>query len=201
MDLLAIIAGLVAFGIAAPAFFIFGRNAGRLGEIRRQQAAKATAEDLSKRIVADAERESENLKKTALVSGKEEVIKLREQAELEVRSRRKEVESDERRASEKESVLDRKVEMLEQRDKELSKRASDFGRREKSLADREEEVEKLLAEEKRRLEHLAGMSAQDAKAQLIRRIEEEAQADAANRIREIRETARKNAEREAKKII
>ena len=131
MDLLAIIAGLVAFGVAAPAFFILGRSAGRSGEIRRQQAAKATAEELSKRIVADAEREADNLKKTALVSGKEEIIKLREQAELEVRSRRKEVEADERRASEKESVLDRKVEMLEQRDKELSKRASDFGRREK----------------------------------------------------------------------
>jgi ribonuclease Y len=201
MDLLAIIAGLVAFGVAAPAFFFLGRNTGRAAEIRRQQAAKATAEDLSKRIVADAERESENLKKTALVSGKEEVIKLREQVEAEVRGRRQEVEREERRTAEKESVVDRKVEMLEQRDKELSKRASDFGRREKALADREEEVEKLLAEEKRRLEHLAGMSAQDAKAELIRRIEEEAQADAASRIREIRETARKNAEREAKKII
>jgi ribonuclease Y len=45
------------------------------------------------------------------------------------------------------------------------------------------------------------MSAQDAKAELVRRIEEEAHADAANRVREIRETARRNAEREAKKIV
>jgi ribonuclease Y len=201
MDLLAIIAGLGVLVVAAPAFFFLGRNAGRGGELRRQQEAKATAEELSKRIVSDAEREADNLKKTALVSGKEEIIKLREQVEVEVRTRRQEVEREERRTAEKESVVDRKVEMLEQRDKELSKRASDFGRREKSLTDREEEVEKLLAEEKRRLEQLAGMSAAEAKAELIRRIEEEAQADAANRIREIRESARRNAEREAKKII
>ena len=48
---------------------------------------------------------------------------------------------------------------------------------------------------------MAGMSAQDAKAELIRRLEEEAQADAANMLREIREGARRNAEREAKKIV
>src|SRR5206468_5665259 len=50
-------------------------------------------------------------------------------------------------------------------------------------------------------EQLAGMSAQDAKSELMRRMEEQAQADAANRIREIRETARKNADRDAKKIV
>jgi ribonuclease Y len=201
MDLWAIIAGLLAFGIAAPAFFIFGRKVGRDGELARQRESKSTAEDLSKRIVSDAEREADNLKKSALVSGKEEVIKLREAAEQEVRGRRQEVEREERRVTEKESVLDRKVELLEQRDKESSRRASEFGRKEKALADREAELDKLFGEEKRRLEQLAGMSAQDAKAELIRRIEEEAQADAANKIREIRESAKRNAEREAKKII
>jgi len=201
MDLQAIIAGLLAFGVAAPAFLFLGRKWGRDAEVTRQREAKSTADELSKRIVSDAEREAENLKKTALVSGKEEVIKLREAAEQEVRGRRQEVEREERRVTEKESVLDRKVELLEQRDKESSKRASEFGRKEKALADRETELEKLFGEEKRRLEQLAGMSAQDAKSELIRRMEEEAQADAANKIREIRESARRNAEREAKKII
>src|SRR5690349_7205128 len=81
MDLLAIVAGLGVFVIAAPVFFILGRSSGKSGELRRQQEAKATAEELSKRIVSDAEREADNLKKTALVSGKEEVIKLREAVE------------------------------------------------------------------------------------------------------------------------
>src|ERR671910_484720 len=101
MNYMALIAGLGGAFVAGLAFFFVGSAIGEKRALRRQADAKATAEELSKRIVADAE----------------------------VRGRRKEVEADERRASEKESVLDRKVDMLEQRDKDLSKRASDFGRR------------------------------------------------------------------------
>ena len=201
MDVIAIAAALGVFIVAAPAFFIFGRNAGRRTERERQAAAKATAEETSKRILSDAEREAENTRKSAVVAGKEELIKLRESFEVEVRGRREEVEREERRISEREGVLDRKFEVLEQRDKELGRRATDFGRREKTVGDREQELERLFGEERRRLEQMAGMSAQDAKAELIRRMEEEAQADAANKIREIRETAKRNAEREAKKIV
>jgi ribonuclease Y len=201
MNVIAIIAALGVFIVASPAFFFLGRKIGGGAERERQTAAKATAEETSRRIIGEAEREAENLKKSALVSGKEELIKLRENFELDVRGRRTEIEREERRLSERETVLDRKFELLEQRDKELGKRASDFGRREKTITDREQELDKLVADERRRLEQMAGMSAQDAKNELIRRMEEEAQADAANRIREIRETAKRNAEREAKKIV
>jgi len=187
--------------VASPAFFILGRRAGEKSERDKQLSAKTTAEETSRRIVGEAEREAENLRKSALVSGKEELIKHREQFESEVRGRREEVERDERRLAERENVLDRKFELLEQRDKELGKRASDFGRREKAVQDREQELERLMGDERRRLEQMAGMSAQDAKNELMRRMEEEAQADAANRIREIRESAKRNAEREGKKIV
>lgn len=201
MDVTAIIAALGVLIVAAPAFFIYGRTTGSRTERERQAAAKATAEETSKRILAEAERDAESMRKSALVSGKEELIKLRENFEVEVRGRREEVEREERRLAERETVLDRKFELLEQRDKELGRRASDFGRREKAVADREQELERMVGEERRRLEQMAGMSAQDAKNELIRRMEEEAQADAANRIREIRDAAKRNAEREAKKIV
>ena len=201
MDATAIIAALGVLIIASPAFFLVGRRTGAGAELKRQAAAKATAEETAKKIVGEAEREAETLRKSAIVSGKEETIKLRETFESETRSRREEIEREERRLVDRDVTLDRKFEMLDQRDKELGRRASDFGRREKAVAQREEDLEKLISDEKRRLEQLAGMSAQDAKAELVRRMEEEAQADAANRIREIRETARRNAEREAKKIV
>src|SRR3954469_3762317 len=201
MNVTVLYAVLGVLVLALPAVFILAKTSGARGELERQAAAKATAEETAKRIVGEAERESENLKKSAVVSGKEELIKLRENFESEVRGRREEVEREERRLSERETVLDRKYELLEGRDKDLGKRASDFGRREKTVADREAELEKLIGDERRRLEQMAGMSAQEAKNELIRRMEEEAQADAANRIREIRETAKRNAEREGKKII
>ena len=201
MNVTALIAALGVFVVASPAFFILGRRTGTRSERDRQASAKATAEETSRRIVADAEREAENVRKSAVVAGKEELIKLRENFEAEIRGRREEIEREERRVSERDTVLDRKFEVLEQRDRELGRRASDFGRREKAVAEREQELEKVVADERRRLEQMAGMSAQDAKNELMRRMEEEAQADAANRIREIRETAKRNAEREAKKIV
>jgi ribonuclease Y len=201
MNVTVLYAVLGVLVVAVPAFFMIGRRTGAAAEQRRQAQAKATAEETSKRIISEAEREAENLRKSAVVAGKEELIKLRESFEQEIRGRRTEVEKEEKRLGERETTLDRKFDVLDQRDKDLSRRASDFGRREKIVADREDELKKLVTEERQRLEQLAGMSAHDAKAELMRRLEEEAQADAANRLREVRERARRDAEREAKKIV
>ena len=189
------------FVVAGAVFFFLGRRLGRAAEFNRQAASKSTAEESAKRIVLDAERESDNLRKTAVVAGKEEVIRLREGWEQEVRKRRDEIEREEKRLQEKESQLDRKFEVLDQRDKDTGRRASELGRKEKTVADRQAELDKMVGEERRRLESLAGMSAQEAKNELMHRLEEEAHADAANKLREIRESARRNADREAKKIV
>ena len=201
MNVTALLAALGVAVLALPALFFVGRRTGISAELRRQAAAKATAEETSKRILSDADREAETLRKSAVVAGKEELIKLRETFESEIRGRRVEVEREEKRLVEREGTLDRKLDILDQRDKDLSRRASEFGRREKQLNDREDELKKLIGEERERLERLAGMSAQDAKGELMRRLEEEAHADAANKLREIRERARRDAEREAKKIV
>jgi ribonuclease Y len=202
MDQTAIMAALgVLVVVAAAVFFVLGRGAGRSAERKAQAAARATAEETATRILADAEREAESLRKSAVVAGKEETIRLREQWEEEVAKRREEIDRTERRLQERESGLDRRADALEQRDKDVSRRASELGRREKVVGDREKDLERIVAEERSRLEQLAGMSAQEAKAELIKRMEEEALAEGANRIREIRETARRNAEREAKKIV
>jgi ribonuclease Y len=187
--------------IAAAAFFVLGRMRGRAAERSAQAAAGATAEETARRIINDAKREAETLQKSAVVAGKEESIRLREAWEAEVAKRREELDRAERRVQEREGSLDRKFDILEQREKEIGRRASDIGRREKAVGEQSEEFERLLAEERRRLEQLAGMSREDAKAELVNRLAEEAKAEAANRIREIRETARRNADREAKKIV
>ncbi|MGH7664368.1 MAG: ribonuclease Y [Gemmatimonadaceae bacterium] len=187
--------------VASAAFFVFGKRAGRSAEREKQGAARATAEETAARIMGEAEREAATLRKGAVVAGKEELIGLRQEWELEARARREDVEREERRVQERDSVLDRKFDILDQRDKELGRRGSEMGRREKATADREAELERLVSDERRRLETLAGISAAEAKAELMRRMEEEAQADASNRIREIRESARRNAEREGKKIV
>ena len=181
--------------------FVVGRRTGRDTEVRARKAAGDTAEQLVKRIIGDAEREADGLRKQSVLAGKEEAMRAREEWEAEARRRREEVASEEKRVQEREVVLDRKFELVETRDKDVGKRASELGRKEKSVEEKQQELDKMVGEERRRLEQLAGLSAVEAKAELIRRMEEEAHADAANRLREIRETAKRNADREAKKIV
>src|SRR5262245_50131445 len=104
--LLTIIAALGVFLVASPAFFILGRRIGINAELQRQAAAKSTAEETRKRILTEAERDSENLRKSAVVSGKEEVIKPRETFEADARGRREEIDREERRLAERETILD-----------------------------------------------------------------------------------------------
>ena len=193
---------LGVLGSAGIAFaFSMGKKSGKNAEVEARKVAGDTAEQLAKRIVGDAERESDGLRKQAVLAGKEEAMRSREEWESEARRRREEVASEEKRVQERESTLDKKFEMVESRDKEIGRRASEVGRREKTLEEKQAELDKMIVEERRRLELLAGLSASEAKAELIRRLEEEAQADAANRLREIRDTAKRTADREAKKIV
>jgi len=199
------LATLVVSGVlvvlAAVAAYVVGARAGRAAEQRRLQAAKSGAEETARRIVEEGQREAETARKSAVLAGKEELMRLREGWEGETRHRREEIEREERRLQERELGVDRRSEGVEQRDKELSRRASELGRREKELAERNEELDRLVAEQQRKLEQLAGLTAEDAKRELVHSVEEAARADAANRVREIRETARRNAEREARRIV
>jgi ribonuclease Y len=181
--------------------FVVGRRTGKDTEVRARKAAGDTAEQLVKRILGDAEREADGLRKQSVLAGKEEAMRAREEWEAEARRRRAEVAGEEKRLQEREGVLDRKFELVETRDKDVGKRASDLGRKEKAVEEKQHELDKLVGVERRRLEQLAGLSAVEAKAELIRRMEEEAHADAASRLREIRDTAKRNADREAKKIV
>jgi ribonucrease Y len=199
-------AGLVAAGVflfvaACAAFFFVGRRVGRTGETSRQARAGATAEESARRVLEEAAREAESLRKTAVLGGKEELIRLREEWELEARKRREEIEREERRVQDRESLLNRKFDILDQRERDSTAHASSLNARHEAMVTREQELDRLVSEERRRLEQLAGLSAEEAKAELIQRLEDEAHADAANRIRDIRDTAKRNADREAKKII
>ena len=87
---------------------------GKRQEIARLSEAKSTAEETAKRIISEAERDVETSRKSAVISGKEEVMRLRETAEQDLRSRRTTVEQEERRVTERESMLDLYMRAMEQ---------------------------------------------------------------------------------------
>ncbi|MCE2940234.1 MAG: ribonuclease Y [Gemmatimonadota bacterium] len=198
---LPLIAGGAAALVAAVVAFVVGRRAGRAALEREQQTALSTAEHRVRQMVGEAEREAETLKKSALVAGKEESLRLREAFEAEARTRRAELEKVEKVHADKSRELDRKADVLDQKDKDLARRATEIGRREKTADDRQRDLDRIEEDARKRLEALAGLTADQARGELVRRLEDEAHAAAASRVREIRERARRDADREAKKIV
>ena len=122
-------------------FFVIGRKAGTRLEAERQQAAGASAEQTAKRIVSDAERDAQSLRKTAVLEGKEELIRLREEWEAEARKRREDVEGDERRLQERTGTIERKADALEQRERDIKRTASEVTARENKLGERQAELD------------------------------------------------------------
>ena len=169
----------VLFAVGTPIAFVLGKKTGRAAEDAERRAAGEAADQVAKKIVAEAEREADAARKQAVLSGKEEVMKAREAWEQEARKRREELGKEEKRVTEREQQVDRKFEMVDGKEKEVARRASELGRREKQLEEKQAELDQLMGEERRRLEQLAGLSAEAAKAELIRRLEDEVRGQAA----------------------
>jgi ribonuclease Y len=195
METLLIALAALAAGLAAG---YFGGQAAIQGRLR---AARATAEDEGARIRAAAEHDAEGLRKAEVLKGREEAIRAREEWERDEAKRRDEIERIERRLQEREESLDRKFHVLDEKAQGQEQRAEELGRREKAVEAQVQEVRVRLGEVQHRLESLAGLTADEARRQLMHDIEEEAKAAAAQRVREVKEEARRDAEREAKKII
>lgn len=194
MDILWIVVAALA---AAAAGFV----AGRAAEQSRLRRARTTAEDERARIVAAAEGEAESLRKAEILAGKEAAFRAKEEWEREEARRREDMERAERRLDEREESLDRKFNLLDEKTQTYEKRLEGVVRREQAMDAAAAELERRQGEVQQRLESLAGLNADEAKRQLMHDLEEAARAEAAQRIREVKEEARRDAEREAKKII
>jgi ribonuclease Y len=165
--------------------------ASRLGDAERQ----------AQMVVEEARREAESVKRTAVLEGKEEALKLRQQVERENQQARNAQLATERAFQEKEAAFNRRVELIEKKERDLKRSEQELGQREAAVQQRNSQLEGLMQEQTARLERVAGMSADEARAQLLASIESEARAEASRRVQEIRDAAQRNAEREARKII
>lgn len=194
----------LAFALAAAAALaagVVGYVARSVIERSRRARDKASAGDEVSRILARAEDDAESLKKSHVLEGKEEAFRLKEAWDKEEARRRDEVESAERRLTERLESQEHKLDALNEREAEQEKRSREVDGREAQVQERVTEVEEQARGVRKKLEGLAGISAAEAKQLLIEEFESEARADAANALREIKEEAQRSAEREAKKII
>ncbi|HET6232156.1 MAG TPA: ribonuclease Y [Longimicrobiaceae bacterium] len=192
-----ILIALAAALVAGAGGFMVGKSLleGRL------RSARATANDEAARIRSAAEGEAESLRKAEVLAGKEEAFRAKEEWEREEARRRDEIERVERRLQEREESLDRKFHLVEEKGQAQEKRAEAIAAREQAAEAQEQELRGRFAEVQHRLESLAGLTGDEARRTLMHEMEEEARATGAQRVREIKEEARRDGEREAKKII
>ncbi len=184
----------VAVGVAA---YLLARGRERA----RQRREIEEARDEASRIRTRAEGEAENLRRAAELQAKEKVFRLRETWEKEEGRRREEVQRGERRLAQRSESTDRKADQLDRRHDALEARAGQLQAAEEAVVRRREEADRVVEEVRGRLQSIAGITSEEAKAELIAGLEDEARAEASNTVREIKEEAQRTAESEAKRVI
>jgi ribonuclease Y len=152
-------------------------------------------------VVEDAKRQSETQMREAEVAAREKLLQARSEFEKVSRKRRAELEAQERRLTQKEDSLDKRGEDLGRRDKELSQLDRSTAQREKVVEKRETELDRMFDEQRTKLEQIAGLTAQQAKEELVKVMEDESRIEAAHIVKRIEDEAREQASRQAQRII
>lgn len=179
-------------------------TAGILGYLLRILIAKRnfkSAEFQAKSLLEKVQKELEERRRKSEVEAKELLYKLRSDFEKETKERRQELAELERRLMQREENLERKLELLDQKEKELAKKAEELSQKESYFHRKEQELNDLIMEEKFRLQQISGMSPEEARQQLLRRMEDEVRNEANLLLKQIEEETRAKAEEKAREII
>ncbi len=161
----------------------------------------AQAQLEAEKVAEDAKRQGETRLREADVAAKEKLLQARTEFETFSRKRRTELETLERRLTQKEDNLDKRGEDLARREKDLNQLDRSLAGRERGLEKKEGELEQMVQEEREKLEQIAGLTAQQARDELIRVMEDEARIEAAHIVKRLEDEARETANKQAQRII
>jgi ribonuclease Y len=187
---------VILIGAAILGFTIGWLVANRVGHARI-----ASAKENAKRILDEGTREADTLKREKLLEVKDEWYQKKKEFDADVQLKRSKIAAQEKALDVREENIDRKVELLSRKEREQVGLKKSMDERHRALDGRQQELERLVADENNRLERLSGLTRDDAKRQLIENLANEARAEAAMMLKEIRDTAREEARREAQKLV
>lgn len=188
----------IIIGIAA---LVIGLILGKIIFAKNTKKQIEEAEQQAQKIIADGQLQAENLKKEKLLEAKEKFVQLKAEHDKEVLQRNQKIIEGESRIKQKEQSLNQKDQNLEKQIKENEGIKETLNRQIEVVNTKRTELEKHQEEHIRRLEKVAGLSAEDAKAQLIESLKQEAQSKAIALQQEIIEDAKIKAGKEARKIV
>lgn len=192
-NILSIIIGVICLVVGVVAGkFIFAANTKKQLE---------EAENQSRKIIADAQIASETLKKEKLLEAKERFVQLKAEHDKEVLDKNRKINDAETRIRQKEQVLNQKLEHIDKQVKENEVIKENLNRQIEVVGQKRTELEKHQEEHIRRLEKIAALTAEEAKAQLLETLKQEAQSRALVIQQEIIEDAKIRANKEARKLV
>jgi ribonuclease Y len=192
---------IILYIIIGAAALILGIILGKLVFAKNTQKQVADAEQQAKKIIADGNLQAENLKKEKLLEAKEKFVQLKSDHERDVLQRNQKLVESEARIKQKEQSLNQKDQNLEKQIKDNEVIKENLNRQTDIVNIKRTELEKHQEEHIRRLEKVAGLTAEDAKAQLIESLRQEAHTKALVIQQEIIEDAKLKATKEARKIV
>jgi ribonuclease Y len=190
---IAIAAGLVLAGIVLAIGWTTLR--------KKVDAERAGIRSEADKALAEARRLAEAKVREADIEAKEKVLAARVEFDKTVQARRQEIAALEKRVQQKEENLDRKLTQQEKREEEYSRKEKGVADQQKKLEDMQAEVQKTIDDQRKRLEQISGLTAVDAKRDLVRSVENEARLESAGLIRRIEEEANEQATQKARRII
>lgn len=195
MENIGFIVVLIALGLISV--FLLGWFVGKQLERGRSLRAKRDADQ----TIADAQKEAEAMFREKLLELKDEQIRLRSEQEAELRHKLDEIARSERSLRDREANLKPRLEATERRGKELDKLQQQLAQNEKVIAEKQAIMDSLVDEHKAALERVSQMSQEDALKELKNQLLEKAKEETMEMVREMRDHARQQANREAREVI
>ncbi len=160
-----------------------------------------SAEKQAEKIIADAQKEAENLKREKLIEVKDEWYSRKQKHDRELQRQRNKLHAFEKQLLAREENLDKKLDLITKKEAELQALESKLRKREQLLTERHEEYKKLIEQENQRLEQVSGLSMEEAKKILMDNMVDAAKLEAAQKLKEIRDELKANVKKEARKLI
>ncbi len=174
--------------------FIVGVLAGFFLSYAYAKSNYTSLEQKAKEIIDNAKKEAENIKREKLAEAKEKIYRERKELEREFRDRKRELQALEKRLSHREENIDKRITILERRERNLEWR-------EREIKKKEEELDKEFENYRKELERIAGLTVEEARNLLLKKVEHDAKFEAQKLINKIEEEARRTADRKAKEIL
>jgi ribonuclease Y len=158
-------------------------------------------EEQAKRIIADAEKASINLKKEKLLEVKDEWYRKKQEFDSDYQSKKSKLKLFEKQVQDKEETLGKKIDTYSKKEKNIEKLENDLNRKTEAIGEKENKLESLVQEQNNKLENISGLTADEAKAILLENLVSETKMQAAGKLKEIRDEMKLEAKKLAKNLI